>query len=317
VACVLIVTASTDQHAMVVEKRLRRDGHTVTWVDIAEFPADSTIAATLNAKGAWRATWDTGDRTINLSKVDCAWLRRPGVFRVEADMSGGMRDFCLAEARLGFGGVLAHLKWLSHPFAIAEAEYKPRQLSAAVASGLLVPPTTVVNSFDAAERFIVKHGPAVAMKPFTQGAVDHNGTRGVIYTTRITLPQLGPSIARTAHLLQAWIEPAAVIRATVVDDQVHAASVVPDSDTAKIDYRRDLDGCTVTGYDLPARVAVGLVKTVKRLGLRFSTADVILDHEGRYWFIDLNPNGQWLWVEEMTEAPIAEAIASALTRPPT
>jgi len=33
-------------------------------------------------------------------------------------------------------------------------------------------------------------------------------------------------------------------------------------------------------------------------------------------FWDMNPNGQWGWIEELTGLPIARAIAELLARPP-
>jgi hypothetical protein len=39
------------------------------------------------------------------------------------------------------------------------------------------------------------------------------------------------------------------------------------------------------------------VELVRSLGLRFCSADLVLTPDGRHVFLDLNPNGQWLWLE--------------------
>ena len=34
--------------------------------------------------------------------------------------------------------------------------------------------------------------------------------------------------------------------------------------------------------------------------------------DGPWWFLEVNPNGQWLWIEHATGLPIAAAVAAAL-----
>lgn len=54
------------------------------------------------------------------------------------------------------------------------------------------------------------------------------------------------------------------------------------------------------------------VALVKDLGLEFGAIDFILDKKGVYWFLEINPNGQWGFVEERTNQPIGAAIAARL-----
>jgi len=37
-----------------------------------------------------------------------------------------------------------------------------------------------------------------------------------------------------------------------------------------------------------------------------------VSHEGEHVFFECNPNGQWLWIEELTGAQIGKAIAELL-----
>jgi hypothetical protein len=37
--------------------------------------------------------------------------------------------------------------------------------------------------------------------------------------------------------------------------------------------------------------------------------------DGKYVFFEINPNGQYLWIEDITKAPISEAIADLLIDP--
>jgi hypothetical protein len=48
-------------------------------------------------------------------------------------------------------------------------------------------------------------------------------------------------------------------------------------------------------------------------GLRMASIDFVVDHDGRYWFLESNPSGgQYSWLEGKTGAPLTEAVADLL-----
>jgi glutathione synthase/RimK-type ligase-like ATP-grasp enzyme len=49
--------------------------------------------------------------------------------------------------------------------------------------------------------------------------------------------------------------------------------------------------------------------------LRFGAIDMIVTPEGRYVFLEINPNGQWRWIEDASGLPISDALCDALARP--
>jgi glutathione synthase/RimK-type ligase-like ATP-grasp enzyme len=49
------------------------------------------------------------------------------------------------------------------------------------------------------------------------------------------------------------------------------------------------------------------------LGLRFGALDFLLTPDDEWVFLEINPNGQWAFIEQATGLPIAAAIADALT----
>jgi glutathione synthase/RimK-type ligase-like ATP-grasp enzyme len=52
----------------------------------------------------------------------------------------------------------------------------------------------------------------------------------------------------------------------------------------------------------------------RALGLKFSAIDLVVDVHGDVWFLELNPNGQWGFVELATGQPIGAAMAALLER---
>ncbi|MEV4245300.1 hypothetical protein AB0J63_18065 [Streptosporangium canum] len=47
-------------------------------------------------------------------------------------------------------------------------------------------------------------------------------------------------------------------------------------------------------------------------GLTYGAIDLILTPDGRYVFLEINPNGQFLWIEDATGLPIGAAIGDLL-----
>jgi glutathione synthase/RimK-type ligase-like ATP-grasp enzyme len=63
---------------------------------------------------------------------------------------------------------------------------------------------------------------------------------------------------------------------------------------------------------LPERTERGLLSLARRLGLAHGSADLLEDAYGRLWFLELNPAGEWLWLEEGAGLDISGALADAL-----
>lgn len=48
------------------------------------------------------------------------------------------------------------------------------------------------------------------------------------------------------------------------------------------------------------------------MGLCYGAIDMVVTPDERYVFIEINPNGQYLWVEQATGLPISDAICDLL-----
>jgi hypothetical protein len=49
-------------------------------------------------------------------------------------------------------------------------------------------------------------------------------------------------------------------------------------------------------------------------GINFASIDLIVTPSGEFVFLDLNPNGQWLWLEVELGLPLVAAMADLLTK---
>ena len=63
---------------------------------------------------------------------------------------------------------------------------------------------------------------------------------------------------------------------------------------------------------LPQEVAAACGALTRSFGLRYSAIDMVLAPNGDYVFLEMNPNGQWAWIEAKAGHPIRDAIIETL-----
>lgn len=311
---VLVVTQPFDATADYVVAELHERGVPVFRCNPGDFPRRLTLAAHL-AEG-WTGSLRLPEREVALSDIRCAWYRRPTAFEFADELSSEERRWCGAEARLGLGGALAALpRWLNHPSDIARAEYKPLQLQNARAVGLTAPDTLITNDPEAARRFAKEHG-QVVYKPLSAVGVSENEQYRLVYANRVTADDITDTVSTTAHLFQTWVDKAYEVRLTVVDNDFFAVRIDAESPAAAIDWRTDYDQLRYSLMDTPAEVRHRVSGLLDMLMLRFAALDFVVTPDGEWVFLEANPNGQWAWLQDATGAPIAAAIADALTKGP-
>jgi glutathione synthase/RimK-type ligase-like ATP-grasp enzyme len=54
------------------------------------------------------------------------------------------------------------------------------------------------------------------------------------------------------------------------------------------------------------------IALIERLGLNNGAIDLILTPDGRHVFLEVNPTGQWQWIDHLTGLPIANAVCDFL-----
>ncbi|WP_326637709.1 ATP-grasp ribosomal peptide maturase [Streptosporangium sp. NBC_01755] len=299
-----------------VVQTLTERGAEVFRMDTAEFPQDMALDARIGAAHSWAGSLVTAHRGADLGRVRAVYYRTPTAFRFEAGMSGPERRFAAAQARSGFGGVLTALecRWVSHPVAMSRAEYKPVQLDMARRAGLRIPETLITNRPDAVRSFAEHVGGPIVTKPVASPMLIEGDCLKTVYTRRLTPLMLEDltGIETTAHLFQAWVPKSHEVRLTVVGERLLAAEIHAGSTTAHEDWRADYGSLRYEVTEVPAEVRTGVLALMNLLGLRFGALDFIVDPYGQYWFLEVNPCGQWDWIQHATGLPISEAIADEL-----
>ncbi len=259
------------------------------------------------------------DIKIKFSEVNAAYFRRPGTPTAPASVTQpDSARYCETEWGAVLTSGLNSLgdRWLNSPLNIMAAENKPRQLALALECGFKIPSTLITNNHSHAQEF-TSNNPSIA-KPIREALLEDEGNERIIFTNSISEITNADIEAITAVpiILQSEIKKKSDIRATVVGENVYAAEILSQAlDDTKTDWRRGSHAdITHNTHELPKDIADQCIQIVKALGLRFGAVDFVLDLSDVYWFLEVNPNGQWAWIENRTGIPLSSAIVDELER---
>jgi ATP-grasp ribosomal peptide maturase len=315
---VLLVGIREDWAAAAVGRELDTRG--VRWhaVNVGDFPLTMSVGAELTPDSAgWRGVLRTSEHEVPVHEVTAVYYGKPTEPVMPAGMSGPELRFSRAQARVGLGGVLASLpvRWFSHPSALADAAYKPRQLAVLKHAGLTVPPTLVTNDADAVRGFAKEFGELI-VKPLAEPVVYESGGEALVYTRRLGHEELDSldGVEVTAHLFQQWQPKGFEARVTAVGDRLFGVAIHAGSERAQVDWRSDYDALTYEVIDVPGHVRAGISRYLDAAGLAFSAFDFVIRPDGEWVALEANAVAAWGWLAEECDLPIAAAIADALTK---
>ncbi|MCQ8194238.1 ATP-grasp ribosomal peptide maturase [Streptomyces rugosispiralis] len=315
---VLVLTRPADATADLVIAELNERSVPVCRLDPRDFPEAMTVAAGIGLHGAlWEGVLRGPHRDVSLGDIRSVYYRRPGAHRLHPEMSEQDARWAQAEARAGFCGLLYALPclWVNHPNRNALAAFPPVALAAATRCGLSVPRTLITNDPAEARAFIsALPGQVAAYKALgTTHPSDHNDHPQALWTTQVRPDEIDDSVRRTAHQLQEWVDKAYEVRLTAVAHSLFAAEIHAGPDAARLDFRADYDSLIYKPCEVPERIARGVHMLTLMFGLQYVALDFLVNPQGRWYLIDVNPGGQWGFIPDL-RAPITRALADLLER---
>lgn len=303
---ILIITHKTDFTADFIINKLNNNG-----IPYKRFNCEDilTYPTTINYNKQFRYS------ILGESNYTSVWFRRTKLPDL-GDIPVHQKIYLIGEIEAFVKNLFSILdaNWLSEPFAVYRAENKLFQLKAAQNLGFAIPATIVTNSKENLISFYHKHNKNIIVKPISQTRINNANSASFIFTNKIEneLIEKIEEFDLTPCIFQENVEKDYEIRVTVVGNQVFAAAVYSQgNEETVIDWRRKK--LAFKAVELPESIQSLSVALVKALDLQFGAIDLIKTKSGDYVFLEVNPNGQWVWIENETGLPISNAIIKLLT----
>lgn len=204
-------------------------------------------------------------------------------------------------------------KWFSNPFNIYKAENKLYQLKIAKNIGFKIPNTLITNSKESLKEFYYSNSKKIIIKPLSQSKLNCNGETEFIFTNDLKKEHIETleKYELTPCIYQEKIEKNIELRITVVGEKVFSSGVNSQLfENTRTDWRKGKQ--EFFKEEIPKDIEEKCKLIVKKLGLQFGAIDLIKDTNGNYIFLEINPNGQWVWIENETGLKISDSIINEL-----
>jgi glutathione synthase/RimK-type ligase-like ATP-grasp enzyme len=306
---ILILSSVTDTHAILVQKELQNNSNETKIFDLRKF-SNGLLLDYQIGENPIRQFIEGDGSNINFTDITSVWFRRPRyplisrrALEIEDRRFGNMEWINAIDGMLSLD--MKCVNSLQHQ----QAAIKPKQLEIARNCGLIVPETLITNNSDKVEEFLTKHANRVVHKAMSVPTHRFLDTRLWKEEDRhhLTDLKLAPTI------FQEYISGPYDVRATVVGNEIFSARITnpKKSDSDEIDSRLNLD-LPYEPYELPEEISDRIFRFMEKMGLVFGTIDLKITSHGEHVFFEINPQGQFLYVEILTKLPIVRALAKYL-----
>lgn len=304
---ILVVSLRNDLHALAVADRIRSEHGVPCHILEADDLIGSESFAWSGDGGRPATVPVRGGEAVDLSEVDVVWWRRAKMPQLTDDDPYSFENaFATSEWQSAvLGAVTTDVRghWVSDPAATAAGSNKLIQLRAAAASGWTIPETLVSQDPAAVDAFCrAAPGGEVVAKALT-------AVRGRTMAAVAVAPdQIAAADVSVAPAIYQHVVPGMThLRINVFGDRVVAFEI----SSPLMDWRRDF-AAPVRAVQLDSALEQRCVDVVRALGLEMGVIDAKPLPDGDTCFLEVNPQGQFLFLEGATGVDVTGALAEFL-----
>lgn len=303
---VLIITNPDDPDSVFVQEALHQAGVSATlW-----FPSNTPIQQynTFNISNESGLNWKVKDKHMEfIGDFNTVWLRRPRKPILpnnihESDLRM-VQDENMDFFKLLLGSLCPKAFWVNNINSIYFCKSKIKQLDVARKFGLSIPNTILTNSPEAIREFINSSNDEVIYKPLQSYYwAEDKGIR-ISYTNVVNIANL-PSddiLKLTPGIFQEKIKKSYELRITYFGTNPVSVKLLSQEHQKGINDWRNIptDELLIERTDLPDSLNQKCIKLLKYFGLKMGCFDFIVTPDNEYIFLEVNEQGQFLWIEEI------------------
>ena len=255
-------------------------------------------------------------------ELGSVWFRRPGkpfeFTPKESSPSKSVVAFVENQWHAFIEGLkcIDNVFWVNDPDKNHIAENKICQLKLAQEIGLQIPKTCITNDKKEAIRFIQRCRGKMVAKALYLPLIEEKDKDYFIFTSIVEsieeIPKREFGLAPT--IFQELLTRKTDYRLTIIGNDCFSVKVIRESNEGiSNDWRIIKEGLKFQPCELPSDIIDKCIKMVKKLGLVFGAIDLVQTHN-EFYFLEINPNGEWAWLQKESKLPIAETLVDYLIK---
>lgn len=206
--------------------------------------------------------------------------------------------------------VFDRCKWINHPVDTYRAENKMYQLKTAKDIGFITPDTYVTNSLP----YNIEDDKHYIFKSLDTALFYDKEEELFTYSTLVCGKDLKSDKLRDAPvIIQEYLADKIDIRITVIGESIFPVVITKNGNGLTGDWRKfSKDSLSYTPVDLPSEIEMKIHTLMRFLNLRYGGLDMALCN-GNYYFIEVNPTGEWGWLKYTANQNIDIEIVNCMT----
>lgn len=196
-------------------------------------------------------------------------------------------------------------KCLSKPSIMRRSGNKAFQALTASEVGFRMPELSITNSIDSVGK-VSTHKSIV--KPLSVGTISDKSHKEYVQTNLYDEKFDTSLLKHTPAYFQHYVKKDYEVRVTFVGKK--SFSVRIDSEDL-VDWRKLGNKVFYSTYEIPEVIYGNCLSYLEKTKMEFGCFDFII-REDEWYFLEMNSNGQWAWLEFETGLPISKAIVDHL-----
>ncbi|HEX3155580.1 MAG TPA: hypothetical protein VHV32_13195 [Candidatus Angelobacter sp.] len=310
---IIVLAHPKDDHAAPVQWALEQAGYQAScWSGVS--PAEPERASLLVDEFP-----DIHLGAHRLEQDDVLWLRQSEHQPSEPKKDGSPSPSFFDELAYMFES--PPVRCVNPYSAVRMVQNKAVQLRLARKSGLKVPETLFSNSAAAVRKFFDRHPTDAICKAFAAHVWQQQGSTDISVTetfclNREELPADDEVFTYAPAIYQEKVSKQFDVRMVLMGERVFSCAVRTPANS--LDWRHDaaLRNVVVECVDTPPDVERGIIDFARQTGVCTGSLDLAVDHKGEWWFLEINEQGQFLWLDYLCpQARLLEKFCAFLTAP--
>jgi len=305
---IMIATLEHDPHAdRVIERFLQRGVETFR-LHMANSDTSLSLKAYINNdKTEVELEEINNGYNFNSSRARSIWWRRSSESLYKSIDSSSI-PYARRETKTLYDGIWSIMDtyWMSEPSVMRNADNKPEQLFRAKRLGFSIPRTLISNrknhiiefmDQNSSVEYIYKSATSAIFYPKAEELDKDIKVAEVTIITPDVIDQIG-DFEPIPLIIQEVIPKRYELRVTVIGKSVFFAKInSQDAEVSCLDWRKARENIKMESYLPSPKLKALCLELTHSYGLNYSAIDLIVTPEGEIVFLEINPGGQFIFVE--------------------